>query len=99
MLTAKASPALPTKTLITMPEGTFCHGDQIRLTHEYRLRAGVYQLFTQGSNYAAFSNSADPSGHGGNFQNIENLHNAIHALVGGSNGHMVWVLEANSSNI
>lgn len=49
----------------------------------------TYQLITQEPDYAMFSNTAYNDGRGtGLYNSIENMHNAIHAIVG-NGGHMV----------
>ncbi|KAL8831655.1 MAG: hypothetical protein Q9191_000732 [Dirinaria sp. TL-2023a] len=53
-----------------------------------QLRSMTYQLISQTSNYAPFSNTAYSDARGGRYNSIENMHNAIHALVGGHGGHM-----------
>jgi len=54
-----------------------------------RLHSMTYQLITQEPDYAMFSNTAYNDGRGtGLYNSIENMHNAIHAIVG-NGGHMV----------
>ena len=47
----------------------------------------TYQLIAEQSDYAPFSNTGYSDGRGGSYNSIENMHNAIHALVG-QGGHM-----------
>ena len=85
---AKANQSFPTRLWKWKDKGRSFH----RLLQDpadlYRLHDGTYQLLSSEPNYAIFSNTAytddDVSGH----QNIENLHNGIHAFVGGTGGHM-----------
>ena len=51
------------------------------------LRTLTYQLITSGEAYDPMSNTAYSDGKGGSYNNIENIHNAIHVLVG-YGGHM-----------
>ncbi|KAI9812447.1 MAG: hypothetical protein M1827_004678 [Pycnora praestabilis] len=50
----------------------------------------LYLLIAQQSDYAPFSNTGYVDGQGGTYENLEDLHNQIHGLVGG-NGHMGWI--------
>jgi len=60
-----------------------------KLAEFHRLRSMTYQLITQEPDYAMFSNTAYNDGRGtGLYNSIENMHNAIHAIVG-NGGHMV----------
>lgn len=52
-----------------------------------RLKTLTYQLIASQSEYAPFSNTAYSDGRGGKYNNLENLHNAIHSFVG-NGGHM-----------
>ncbi|KAL9102921.1 MAG: hypothetical protein Q9163_001981 [Psora crenata] len=47
----------------------------------------TYQLIADQSDYAPFSNTGYSDGRGGQYNSIENMHNAIHSLVG-NGGHM-----------
>lgn len=47
----------------------------------------TYQLIADQSNYAPFSNTGYTDGRGGSYNSLENMHNAIHSLVG-NGGHM-----------
>lgn len=49
----------------------------------------TYQLISDQSRYAPFSNTAFRDA-GGRYNSVENLHNAIHSLVG-NGGHMSFV--------
>lgn len=51
------------------------------------LRILTYQLIAEQSNYGPFSNTGYADGRGGRYNSIENMHNAIHSLVG-NGGHM-----------
>ncbi|KAI9877781.1 MAG: hypothetical protein M1830_002847, partial [Pleopsidium flavum] len=51
------------------------------------LRTLTYQLIAQESSYAPFSNTGYTDGRGGLYNSLENMHNAIHGLVG-NGGHM-----------
>ncbi|KAL2041570.1 hypothetical protein N7G274_005952 [Stereocaulon virgatum] len=46
-----------------------------------------YQLIADQSDYAPFSNTGYTDGRGGNYNSLENMHDAIHAFVG-NGGHM-----------
>jgi len=60
-----------------------------RLADFRRLHSMTYQLIAQEPDYAMFSNTAYNDGRGtGLYNSIENMHNAIHAIVG-NGGHMV----------
>lgn len=48
----------------------------------------MYQIFTSTPDYAPFSNTGFFNG--SYYNSLENLHNAIHALVGGG-GHMSYI--------
>lgn len=50
----------------------------------------TYQLIAEQSNYAPFSNAAYSDGRGNSYNSIENMHNAIHSLVG-QTGHMAII--------
>ncbi len=52
-----------------------------------RLRSSTYQLIAQQSNYGAFSNTGYTDERGRLYNSLENMHNAIHGLVG-NGGHM-----------
>ncbi|KAL9609507.1 MAG: hypothetical protein Q9167_005724 [Letrouitia subvulpina] len=54
------------------------------------LHSSTYQLITQQSNYAPFSNTGYTDARGNHYNSIENMHNAIHSLVG-NGGHMAVV--------
>lgn len=58
--------------------------------NEYSFHSSIYQLITQQSNYAVFSNTGSSDGRGNRYNSIENMHNAIHLLVG-NGGHMADV--------
>lgn len=47
----------------------------------------TYQLLAQQPNYGPFSNTAYSNGSGQVYNSLENMHNAIHGLVG-NGGHM-----------
>ena len=47
----------------------------------------TYQLLSSQPNYGPFSNTAWSDNTGATYDSIENLHNAIHGLVG-NGGHM-----------
>ncbi|KAL9128041.1 MAG: hypothetical protein Q9217_003205 [Psora testacea] len=51
------------------------------------LRELTYQLITDQSNYAPFSNTGYSDERGGQYNSIENIHDTIHQLVG-NGGHM-----------
>ena len=46
------------------------------------IRALTYGTFTKGTEYAPYSNVK------GSYNSIEYIHNGIHAIVGGTDGHM-----------
>ncbi|KAL9136330.1 MAG: hypothetical protein Q9175_002475, partial [Cornicularia normoerica] len=50
----------------------------------------TYQLIADQSNYAPFSNTGYTDGRGGSYNSLENMHNAIHGLVG-NGGHMGYI--------
>lgn len=55
-------------------------------------RDSLYNMFTLCSDYLEFSNDAATSSSQGCHTSLENLHNQIHSLTGGSNnGHMTWL--------
>ncbi|KAL9630868.1 MAG: hypothetical protein Q9164_006201 [Protoblastenia rupestris] len=56
-------------------------------SNQQALRDLTYQLITDQPNYAPFSNTGFSDGQGGQYNSIENIHNAIHGLVG-NGGHM-----------
>ena len=56
-----------------------------------RIRATIYNLLTQVQTYAAFSNTGFNDGRSNSYNSLENLHNAIHILVGGNYGHMQYI--------
>ena len=47
----------------------------------------TYQLIADQSDYAPFSNTGYTDGRGDSYNSLENMHNAIHAMVG-NGGHM-----------
>lgn len=51
------------------------------------LHVMTYQLIAGQSNYAPFSNTGYSDGRGGLYNSLENMHNAVHALIG-NGGHM-----------
>ncbi|KAI4091021.1 MAG: hypothetical protein LQ344_004402 [Seirophora lacunosa] len=51
------------------------------------LRTLTYQLITEQSQYGPFSNMGFSDDRGGRYNSIENMHNAIHMMVG-NGGHM-----------
>ncbi|KAL8794331.1 MAG: hypothetical protein Q9195_003158 [Heterodermia aff. obscurata] len=55
------------------------------------IRATLYNLLTSVQTYAAFSNTGSNDGRTNSYNNLENLHNAIHILVGGNLGHMQYI--------
>ncbi|KAF6229867.1 hypothetical protein HO133_004204 [Letharia lupina] len=50
----------------------------------------TYQLIADQSNYPPFSNTGYTDGRGGSYNSLENMHNAIHSLVG-NGGHMGYI--------
>lgn len=48
----------------------------------------TYSLITTDPDYSTFSNTGSPDDRGNQYNSIENMHNAIHAIVG-NGGHMV----------
>lgn len=50
----------------------------------------TYQLIADQSNYAPFSNTAYSDGRGNWYNSLENMHDAIHSLVG-QTGHMAYL--------
>ena len=50
----------------------------------------TYQLIADQSNYAPFSNTAFTDSRGASYNSLENMHNAIHSLVG-NGGHMSYI--------
>ena len=56
-----------------------------------RIRATLYNLLTIAQTYAAFSNTGSNDGRTSSYNSIENVHNAIHILVGGNYGHMQYI--------
>jgi tyrosinase len=51
------------------------------------LKTLTYQLIASQPDYAPFSNTAHSDGRGGRYNNLENLHNAVHSFIG-NGGHM-----------
>ncbi|KAF1986411.1 Di-copper centre-containing protein [Aulographum hederae CBS 113979] len=51
------------------------------------LKSTVYQLFSQEQNYNNFSTTMFQGGGAGSYNSIENPHNTIHSVIGGS-GHL-----------
>ena len=51
------------------------------------IQDATYQLIADQSNYAPFSNTGYTDDRGGSYNSLENMHNAIHSLVG-HGGHM-----------
>lgn len=60
------------------------------LTTIIRIHDLTYQLIADQSSYAPFSNTAYVDDRGGSYNSLENMHDAIHSLVG-QNGHMAYV--------
>ena len=54
------------------------------------IQDATYQLIADQSNYAPFSNTGYTDGRGGSYNSLENMHNAIHSLVG-HGGHMSYI--------
>lgn len=54
------------------------------------IQDATYQLIADQSNYAPFSNAGYTDSRGGSYNSLENMHNAIHSLVG-SGGHMSFI--------
>lgn len=54
------------------------------------IQDATYQLIADQSNYAPFSNTGYTDDRGGSYNSLENMHNAIHSLVG-HGGHMAWI--------
>ena len=57
------------------------------LANAQSLHDGVYQLFASEPDYGPFSNTAYTDANGNSYNSVENMHNAIHSLVG-NGGHM-----------
>jgi len=56
------------------------------------LQDNVYNLFTQCTQYAEFSNDASSASDAGCHNSLESIHDSIHNLVGGTNdGHMTYL--------
>lgn len=56
------------------------------------LRDNVYNLFTQCSQFAEFSNDASSASDSGCHNSLESIHDSIHSLIGGNNdGHMTYL--------
>lgn len=56
------------------------------------LKSNVYNLFTQCTQYAEFSNDQSSASDAGCHNSLESIHDLIHSLVGGSNdGHMTYL--------
>ncbi|CAD6586306.1 MAG: hypothetical protein ASARMPREDX12_002329 [Alectoria sarmentosa] len=54
------------------------------------IQDATYQLIADQSNHAPFSNAGYTDSRGGSYSSLENMHNAIHSLVG-SGGHMSFI--------
>lgn len=54
------------------------------------IQDATYQLIADQSNYPPFSNTGYTDGRGGSYNSLENMHNAIHSLVG-NGGHMSYI--------
>ena len=74
-----------------MLEGRFSNICRYMLLTVSRIRATIYNLLTQVQTYAAFSNTGSNDGRTSSYNSLENLHNAIHILVGGNYGHMQYI--------
>ena len=53
-------------------------------------RDSTYQLISEQSDFAPFSNTGFSDGRGGQYNSIENIHNSIHGLAG-NGGHLSFV--------
>lgn len=58
------------------------------LAKHHRLHTQTYQLIATQPDYAPFSNTAYSDDRGGQYNSLENMHNAVHTFVGGDGGHM-----------
>lgn len=56
----------------------------------FSIQTLTYQLIADQSDYAPFSNTGYTDGRGDSYNSLENMHNAIHAMVG-NGGHMSFI--------
>ncbi|KAL9119272.1 MAG: hypothetical protein Q9187_004178 [Circinaria calcarea] len=85
---SQSQPELSNKALQMNGQGQVRQPFAIGLADFCRLHDGTYQLLSSEPNYAIFSNTAYNDDESYGHQSIENIHNGVHAFVGGMGGHM-----------
>lgn len=84
----QSQPELSNKALEMNGQGQVRQPSAIGQADLCRLHDGAYQLLSSEPNYAIFSNTAYDDDEDYGHQSIENIHNGVHAFVGGMGGHM-----------